>query len=279
MLEISFNGANFYARASTYALTEPAYRNWSEGESSTQAFFQPVETFRERFDGMVAQVREAGFTSFDLWLAQLHPSWATPEHVSAAVDVLTERGVSVASFAGDLGDDREEAVKTAELAKALGAPVIGGGCKLIASDRASALAILNDYDLYFGFENHPEKTPADAFQRMGPADPGNRIGTTVDTGWWGTNGFDAAQAIRELGPRVQYVHLKDIRAVGGHDTCAFEDGVVPVRDCVRALSEIGYDRPVSIEHEPASYDPTAEVVASAEMLTSWLTEQSPAPAH
>lgn len=67
-------------------------------------------------------------------------------------------------------------------------------------------------------------------------------------------------------------HLKDIRAQGEHDTCQFGDGVVPVEDCVRALTEIGYTDPISIEHEPYSYDPASEIVVFREMLASWLGE-------
>jgi sugar phosphate isomerase/epimerase len=47
---------------------------------------------------------------------------------------------------------------------------------------------------------------------------------------------------------------------------------VPVEDCVRALTEIGYTDPISIEHEPYSYDPASEIVVFREMLASWLGE-------
>ncbi len=104
------------------------------------------------------------------------------------------------------------------------------------------------------------------------------IGATVDTGWFGTQGYDAAQAIRELGDNVFYVHLKDVRAAGAHDTCAYGDGVVPIEECVRALAEIGYTGPISVEHEPEHYDPFPEVLRSRARLVELLAEPAPSAA-
>src|ERR671922_236155 len=75
-----------------------------------------------------------------------------------------------------------------------------------------------------------------------PRNGDGAFGTTVDTGWWGTQGYDAAEAIEELRDHVLHVHLKDVRAVGEpHDTCPWGEGVVDVEACVRALQQIGYE--------------------------------------
>ena len=100
---------------------------------------------------------------------------------------------------------------------------------------------------------------------------GRRIGVTVDTGWFGTQGYDAARAIEELGDRVAHVHLKDVRHTGQpHDTCGYGDGVVPLQDCVEALERIGYRGGISVEHEPDSYDPRPEIRRARELLDGWL---------
>jgi L-ribulose-5-phosphate 3-epimerase len=120
-----------------------------------------------------------------------------------------------------------------------------------------------------GLENHPQKTSGELLGEIG-TDHGGLIGATVDTGWFGTQGMDAAQAIRELGSNVFYVHLKDIRAAGAHDTCALGDGIVPVRECLAALEEIGYTGSISIEHEPEHYNPYPEVELSRQRLLEWM---------
>ena len=63
--------------------------------------------------------------------------------------------------------------------------------------------------------------------------------------------------------------------VGAHDTCAYGDGIVPIDDCVRALREIGYAKPISIEHEPEHYKPFPEVLRSRGRLVGLLAEAEP----
>jgi sugar phosphate isomerase/epimerase len=98
------------------------------------------------------------------------------------------------------------------------------------------------------------------------------VGVCLDTGWFGTHGYDGAQAIEELAPRLFHIHLKDVRAVGGHDTCRYGEGVVDIRDCVETLKRIGYGGAISIEHEPDLFDPTDDIRSSYEMLKGWLAE-------
>ena len=100
---------------------------------------------------------------------------------------------------------------------------------------------------------------------------GERFGACVDTGWWGTQGYDAARAIEELGAHVLHVHLKDVLALDEpHETCRWGDGIVPVRACVDALRRIGYTGAIAVEHEPETYDPSDEVRAMRVELEGWL---------
>jgi sugar phosphate isomerase/epimerase len=100
---------------------------------------------------------------------------------------------------------------------------------------------------------------------------GGRIGTAVDTGWYGTTGCDPVVAIERLAPHIMAVHLKDVRAAGEHETCRFGQGIVPVEACVRALQRTGYTGPIAIEDEPEMYDPTPDIEADLQMLRGWLT--------
>jgi sugar phosphate isomerase/epimerase len=69
---------------------------------------------------------------------------------------------------------------------------------------------------------------------------------------------------------VLHVHLKDVRAVGAHETCRLGEGIVPVRDCLRALAEMNYSGAISIEHEPEGFNPDEDLIASRERVETWL---------
>ncbi len=141
---------------------------------------------------------------------------------------------------------------------------------MLVKDRAFVVAALHKHNLRLGLENHPEKTPEEMLAKIGDGGDG-RIGTTVDTGWYGTQGYDAAEAIARLGNHVLYVHLKDVLAPGAHDTCRYGHGIVPIEECVRTLREIGYNGGISVEHEPEHADPSADCKAGLHMLRTWLT--------
>jgi sugar phosphate isomerase/epimerase len=97
------------------------------------------------------------------------------------------------------------------------------------------------------------------------------LGATIDTGWWATQGYDAARAIEELGDHVWHVHLKDVLALDEpHETCRYGEGIVPIERCVEALRGIGYDGVVSVEHEPETWDPSEECRLMRESLERWL---------
>jgi sugar phosphate isomerase/epimerase len=121
----------------------------------------------------------------------------------------------------------------------------------------------------FGYENHPERTSAELLDKIGDEDE-DVIGACLDTGWFGTYGYDAAQALREVGPRLIYLHLKDVAAKGGHDTVRLGTGVVPVKACVQVVKELGYKGGISIEHEPEHFNPDEDVKAGLELVREWL---------
>ena len=128
---------------------------------------------------------------------------------------------------------------------------------------------LQAHGVRLAVENHPEKTPTEVLAKIERGD--GAFGTTVDTGWWGTQGYDAPQAILDLREHIVHVHLKDVRAVGEpHDTCVWGEGVVDIEACVGALQEMGYDGYLTIEHEPEDHDPSDEIVELRRRLEAWL---------
>jgi L-ribulose-5-phosphate 3-epimerase len=272
MNPISFITANYVGRELGFHVTE----GWMQGDRATNAYFQPLETFGERFDTLIGGVRSLGFESIDLWTAHLNWAWATPEHLAAAREVLAKHGMAVTSLAGGFGATRDEFAACCRVAVAMGTGVLGGSCQLLHSDRAAVVGLLKEHGLRLAIENHPaEKTPAAILAQIGDGGDGT-IGTAVDTGWWGTQGYDAARAIEELGDHVFCVHLKDVLAAGEHLTCLYGRGVVPIEECVRVLQRRGYTGSIGVEHEPFhphhSYDPSEECAAMLGMLRGWLGE-------
>jgi L-ribulose-5-phosphate 3-epimerase len=264
---ISFMSANYVAEHVGYNMTE----GWSQGERATSTFFEPLETYAARLDALLRRVRALGFDAMDMWIAHLHPGWATDDHISTAARLLSEHGMSVPSIAGSFGSTPQEFDAACRVAKGIGAPIMGGMTDLLASDRNSVVRSLESHDLILAVENHPEKTPEEMMDKIGGGD-GGRIGTTIDTGWYATHGYDAAVAVEKLAPSIRHVHLKDIRTLGEHVTCPYGEGIVPLSECVEALVRSGYQGTYTVEHEPDDHDPSDEIQRSSSLLMGWLEE-------
>jgi L-ribulose-5-phosphate 3-epimerase len=262
---ISFMTANYAARQLDWNMTQ----GWSEGETATNRYFEPRETYASRFDEIARDAREAGFAAIDIWSAHLNAAWATDEHVAAAREALTAHGLTVTSLHGGMRE-RDQFVRTCEIANALATEILGGATPLLADDRDWVVARLREHGLRLAFENHPEASPDEMLAKIGDDDAGGLIGTAVDTGWYATQSCDPVQAIERLNGRIFHVHLKDVLAAGAHETCRWGKGVVPVEECVRALERVGYEGDYMVEHEPEHYDPLEDCRDMRQMLEAWI---------
>jgi sugar phosphate isomerase/epimerase len=259
MPAIAFTTANFVARETGWAM-----HGWRHGDGATQEYFRELDTYGDRLNEMLAKVRALGFDTVDLWGAHLGTGWATDEHLAIARETLERHGLRVATYAAWV--DPANVERACELARGIGTNVIGAGF----SGEPEALApVLREHGVRLAVENHPEKTPREVLAKIDRS--GGTFGTTVDTGWWGTQGYDAVRAIDELAAHVLHVHLKDVRVVGEpHDTCPWGDGVVDIEACVRALQGLEYTGALVIEHEPEDHDPSDEIVDLRSRLEGWL---------
>jgi sugar phosphate isomerase/epimerase len=267
MTPISFMTANFVARQLGYQMT----RGWGQGDQATNDYFRPLEHFGDRFEELLETIAAMGFEAIDLWQAHLNASWATAEHIAIAQELLAKYGLAVVSFAGWFGSTLEEFAATCQLAVALNCPILGGSTSVLSKDRHFVLAALKEHNLRLGLENHPE-SPTELLEKIGDGGEG-RIGATVDTGWFGTQGYDAAEAIATLQDHLVHIHLKDVLAPtqpNEHITCRYGLGIVPLERCIRVLQEVGYAGGISIEHEPELYDPTEDVEEGLIMVKRWL---------
>lgn len=273
---ISCHSANFVARELDYRMSG----GWQEGDAATVAAFRPLETFAQRFEGLLDEIVALGFHALDLWDAHLHFKWASALHVVLARRALAERRMTAVSLGGWFGRTPEQFEAACLLARSLGVSLLAGGADLLNSDRASLISLLEQYDLRFAYENHSEKSAAETLALIG--DESERVGACVDTGWYATQGYDPARAIRELKARLMHVHLKDVLPGPAHEGCRYGVGGVPVRRCVEALVEVGYGGAISVELEPPvrpedwgereRFDARADIATNRELLAGWLAE-------
>ena len=90
-----------------------------------------------------------------------------------------------------------------------------------------------------------------------------RIGCCIDVGHTVRAGTDVVQAIREVGPRLFNVHMKDLANFQNKESqVAVGDGIMPVRNMFEALIAIKYPGFVDLEYEIHADDPMPGVIAS-----------------
>lgn len=64
-------------------------------------------------------------------------------------------------------------------------------------------------------------------------------------------GADIPDAIRRLGPRIRYVHFRDVEGVADHFRETFHDnGPTDMVAAMRAYREVGFDGPIRPDHVP-----------------------------
>jgi L-ribulose-5-phosphate 3-epimerase len=246
--------ANYVARETGWAM-----HGWGHGDRTTNDAYRA--DFEPNFDGLLRDVRALGFEAIDIWGAHLNVDWATEEQVATARRLLDEHGLAIGSYQVWVGPRNLE--RACDIAAALGSPSLSGN---VPTEDPRLEGLLHDRGLRFALENHPERTPAEVLGKLPPF-----AGVCVDTGWFGTHSYSAAQALEELGDRVFHVHLKDVLAPGEpHETCRWGEGIVDIEGCVRVLQRTGYDGTIVVEHEPETCDPSDDVRAMREQLEGWL---------
>src|ERR1700756_1176493 len=120
---------------------------------------------------------------------------------------------------------------------------------VVAGDPAPATLprieeFVREYDIRFAIHNHgPEDkiwhSPLDVLKAVKSMDP--RMGCCIDVGHTVRAGTDVVQAIREAGPRLFNVHVKDLTSFQDKESqVAVGDGRMPVRRIFEALVAIGY---------------------------------------
>lgn len=265
MRTISFITANYVARVLNYNGDE----NWMTHDQATIAAMNA-----EHFRAVAKDIADAGFEAADIWTA--HCNWRAHglDFVEQVKGICSQYDLAIPSYVGGLVLDmptRQSIEPQFRFMKQLGAQIWAGG--MWGADPAQMTPVVDEvceqYNVYWGLENHPEKTAEEMLAKIGGGKY-KRVGIALDTGWCGTQGLDALEAVKKVRDKLLILHLKDVESVGRHDTCALGEGIVPVEKVARYLVDTNWSGVIGIEHEPYDRDPMPEIKRSLERAKQWL---------
>jgi sugar phosphate isomerase/epimerase len=170
----------------------------------------------------------------------------------ATREKLDRAGVDCVSYYSATIKDEQDLENAIRFAKLL-------GCGNITGDATGS--ILNRIDqrlteegLTFGIHNH--FFPHVKFAYESPEDVLNALsrlsktmGATADTGHFASCGYDPADAIRKLAPRLRMVHLKDVKEKGGEVNVLLGTGIARIPEVMQELHRQKFPGLVAVEYE------------------------------
>src|SRR5215470_19867641 len=190
-----------------------------------------------------------------------------PQAESAALADYAAAGIKLHA-AGTIYFDKDEdddIRKKFEYAKRAGINVIVSGDP--APTTLPRIAkFVKEYDIRIAIHNHgPEDklwaSPLDVLKAIKGFDP--RVGCCIDVGHTVRAGTDVVQAIREVGPRLFNLHIKDLANFQQKESqVAVGRGKMPVREIFKALVTVNYKGFVDLEYEINEKDPMPGVIES-----------------
>jgi sugar phosphate isomerase/epimerase len=134
---------------------------------------------------------------------------------------------------------------------------------------------IKEYDIRIAIHNHgPEDkvwpSPLDVLKSVKGMDP--RMGLCIDVGHTVRAGTDVVQAIRQAGPRLFDVHMKDLANFTDKESqVTVGDGIMPVREIFEELAKIHYGGFVDLEYEVHGDEPMPGVIGSMAYMRGLLT--------
>jgi len=124
---------------------------------------------------------------------------------------------------------------------------------------------VKEYNIKVAIHNHgPEDkhfpTPQSALRIVKDMDP--RCGICIDAGHAARAGADLVESIREAGPRLFDIHIKDLRSISKDAGCPVGEGVLPIVGMFKELKKMHYAATVSLEYEIEEDNPFTGMKAS-----------------
>jgi sugar phosphate isomerase/epimerase len=196
----------------------------------------------------------------------VHLPMTTPEEIRQDASEYTAAGIKLTA-AGTIyftEDDDDDMRRKFEYCKLAGIPVMVAGPTPQTLPRLERF--VKEYDIKIAIHNHgPEDqyfpSPLDALKLVKNMDP--RMGVCIDVGHATRAGTDVPKAIREAGPRLYDVHMKDLaNSTSKESQVAVGDGSLPVEQIFAALIAIRYAGYVDLEYEINEDNPMPGMIKS-----------------
>jgi sugar phosphate isomerase/epimerase len=171
---------------------------------------------------------------------------------------LDKVGIKCVSYYAATLKNEQEVASAVRFAKLLGSHNITAdatGVDLLKHiDRS-----VTEAGLTFSIHNHffpgvkfAYESPEDVLNALAPLSA--NCGATADTGHFAACGYDPVDAIRKLAPRLNLVHLKDIKAVGHGDNVLLGSGIAKIPEVEAELHRQNFRHLVAIEYEKEGDD-------------------------
>jgi len=249
--KISFVTANLVARVSGYRFE---LANWGEQHKKTVA-----ATDEAAWRSICREIAAHGFKAIEIWEAHAAPEVMDRKRGTTWKAIMDDCGLKAIGYGGTLSR------KTLEICQWLDIPQINGWIGENTPGQATVLC--KETGVRFNLENHPQKTAQELLDIVGGGN--DMLGICIDTGWLGTQGVSGPEIIRDCGKWVRHTHIKDVKAIGGHQTCLLGEGVARVADCIAELKKNGYSGWYSWEDEPEDRNPFDSAVRNR----NWIEKQ------
>jgi inosose dehydratase len=184
-----------------------------------------------------------------------HPNEALFQTARAKLD---KAGIKCVSYYAATLKNEQEVAQAVAYAKLLGAHNITGdatGADLLkhidhrVSDAGLTFSIHNHF---FAGQKFPYESPDDVLNAL--AGLSANCGATADTGHFAACGYDPVDAVRKLGPRLNLVHLKDVKAKGSGENVLLGSGIAKIPEVEAELHRQNFRRLVAIEYEKEGND-------------------------
>lgn len=222
-------------------------------------------TFR-KFDmaqliGFLKQLRTPYLNLKDMHLAMAPEAAVKAQAAAYRAAGMTLTAAGTITFAKD--DDADVRAKF-EYCKAAGISLIVGAPTHAVLPRVEKFAKL--YDIRVAIHNHgPEDkefpSPLDVLKAVDSMDA--RLGCCIDVGHTMRAGVDVVDAIRQAGPRLFDLHMKDLAQRDAKDSqVAVGEGVMPIREIFEQLIRMKYAGCADLEYEIHEDDPLPGVMES-----------------
>jgi len=189
------------------------------------------------------------------FMVMSHPS---DELVQTTRAKLDKAGIRCVSYYAATLKNEQDVASAVRFAKLLGAHNITGdatGTDLLKHiDRS-----VTEAGLTFSIHNHffpgvkfAYESPENVLQAL--AGLSANCGAAADTGHFAACGYDPVDAVRKLGPRLNLVHLKDVKAVGHADNVLLGSGIARIPEVEAELHRQNFRHLVAIEYEKEGDD-------------------------